>query len=65
MIEESSEGAGADRKRNEAGASQPADDGIDVTLIRWMLSLSPPERLQVLQQHVRSVLRLRDAATRD
>jgi hypothetical protein len=26
-----------------------ADDGIDVTLIRWMLSLSTEERLAVLQ----------------
>jgi hypothetical protein len=25
------------------------DDGVDVTLIRWMLSLSPEDRLAVLQ----------------
>jgi hypothetical protein len=36
-----------------------ADDGVDVTLIRWMLSLSPAERLQVLQNAVRSLLELR------
>jgi hypothetical protein len=28
-------------------------DGVDLTLIRWMLSLPPSERLQVLQQNVR------------
>jgi hypothetical protein len=27
-------------------------DGVDVTLIRWMLSLEPEERLQVLQGFV-------------
>lgn len=32
--------------------------GVDVTLIRWMLSLTPSERLQVLQQNVKSLARL-------
>ncbi len=36
-----------------------SEDGVDLTLIRWMLSLTPAERLQVLQQNVRSILRLR------
>jgi hypothetical protein len=39
--------------------STHSDDGVDVTLIRWMLSLTATERLQVLQQHVRSIMRLR------
>jgi hypothetical protein len=34
------------------------DDGVDVTLIRWMLSLSPEERLAVLQGFTDSVLEL-------
>ena len=29
-----------------------SEDGVDLTLIRWMLSLSPAERLEILQQHV-------------
>jgi hypothetical protein len=37
-------------------------DGVDLTLIRWMLSLTPRERLRVLQQNVRSILKLRHAA---
>ncbi len=37
-----------------------SEDGVDLTLIRWMLSLTPAERLQVLQGHVRSVLKLRN-----
>jgi hypothetical protein len=36
-----------------------SEDGVDLTLIRWMLSLTPAERLQVLQQHVNSILRIR------
>jgi hypothetical protein len=32
---------------------------VDLTLIRWMLSLTPAERLRVLQDHVNAVLRLR------
>jgi hypothetical protein len=34
-------------------------DGIDLTLIRWMLSLTPAERLQVLQRFVNSVEEIR------
>jgi hypothetical protein len=34
------------------------DDGVDVTLIRWMLSLSPEERLAVLQGFADSVAEL-------
>ncbi|MGH9749079.1 MAG: hypothetical protein ACRD6R_04045 [Candidatus Polarisedimenticolia bacterium] len=38
-------------------------DGVDLTLIRWMLSLTPEERLEVLQANVRSILRLRGEQT--
>ena len=40
-----------------------SDDGVDLTLIRWMLSLTPVERLQVLQRHIASVQRLRGGKT--
>jgi len=39
-------------------------DGVDLTLIRWMLSLTPAERLDVLQQHVDSILSIRQANAR-
>ena len=39
-------------------------DGVDLTLIRWMLSLSPCERLAVAQAAAQSILRLRDAQSR-
>jgi hypothetical protein len=38
-------------------------DGVDLTLIRWMLSMTPTERLQVLQQNIRSIMRLRGDKT--
>ena len=35
-----------------------SEDGVDLTLIRWMLSLTPSERSQALQQNVQSLARL-------
>jgi hypothetical protein len=36
-----------------------SDDGVDLTLIRWMLSLTAAERLQVLQKHINGILAIR------
>ena len=36
-----------------------SEDGVDLTLIRWMLALTPGERLAVLQDQVDSLLTLR------
>jgi len=38
-----------------------SEDGVDLTLIRWMLSLTPEERLEALQSHARAMSELRDA----
>ena len=35
-------------------------DGVDLTLIRWMLSLTPEERLAVLQGFVDSIAAMND-----
>lgn len=44
----------------------PSDaDGVDLTLIRWMLTLSPVERLGVLADQIRTIEQLRARATRD
>lgn len=45
--------------------SQPthSEDGVDLTLIRWMLSMTPAERLETLQQNVWSIWRLRGDET--
>ncbi len=37
-----------------------SEDGVDLTLVRWMLSLTPTQRLEVLQEHIWSIMRLRD-----
>ena len=44
-----------------AGGATDRDDGVDVTLIRWMLSLTPKQRLAVLQAAAASIIKLRDA----
>jgi hypothetical protein len=36
-----------------------SEDGVDLTVIRWMLSLTPAERLEVLQQTIRSIIEMR------
>ncbi len=46
--------AGQDEKQTHS------EDGVDLTLIRWMLSLTPAERLMVLQNTIRSFKRLTD-----
>ena len=37
-----------------------SEDGVDLTLIRWLLSLTPAERLDVLQRTVSSILSIRE-----
>ena len=49
---------------HEAGEKAYSEDGVDLTLIRWMLSLSPEERLRYLQKNVRSITRLHNEIKR-
>ena len=44
----------------ETKAEAVGGDGVDTSLIRWMLSLTPAERLDVLDRHVADVQRLRE-----
>lgn len=37
-----------------------SEDGVDLTLIRWMLSLTPLERLRTVQRNAASMQRLRN-----
>lgn len=37
-----------------------SEDGVDLTLIRWMLSLSPAERLGFLEERVNEILAIRE-----
>ncbi len=43
-----------------ANHEEPAEDGVDVTLIRWFLSLTPAERLATLERFVNSVEAIRE-----
>ena len=43
----------------EATESAYDSSGVDVTLIRWMLDMTPAERLQVLQSFVDATWRAR------
>jgi hypothetical protein len=36
-----------------------SEDGVDLTLVRWFLSLTPAERLDCLDQHVNAILEIR------
>lgn len=36
------------------------EEGVDLTLVRWMLSLTPEERLQFLNRRINDVLKLRE-----
>ena len=41
-----------------------SDDGVDLTLIRWMLSLTPAERLEFLEQRVNEIISIRELNAR-
>lgn len=36
-----------------------SEDGVDLKLIRWFLSLTPAERLDFLRRHVNAILAIR------
>ncbi len=42
-----------------SGEADYDDNGVDLTLVRWMLSMTPAERLETLQHNIWSILRLR------
>lgn len=54
-----------DVERNSARATPVSEeeDGVDVSLIRWVLSLTVSERLALLQRQADSLTRLRNAAS--
>jgi len=43
-----------------APESEYSEDGVDLTLIRWMLSLTPAERLEVLENFANDVISARE-----
>jgi hypothetical protein len=45
---------------NEDRLSDYSADGVDLTLIRWMLSLTPAERLEYLEERVNDIISIRE-----
>lgn len=41
-----------------------SEDGVDLTLIRWMLSLTPLERVRTAERYANSLRRLQNAQRR-
>lgn len=42
-----------------------SEDGVDLSLIRWTLSLTPAERLEFLDQRIRDILTIRALNARE
>jgi len=45
-------------------AGKCGEDGVDLTLIRWMLSLTPLERLRFLEERINEILVIRELNAR-
>ena len=45
---------------DETSLTDYSPDGVDLTLIRWMLSLTPAERLAFLEDHLQAVVSTRE-----
>jgi hypothetical protein len=52
----------------KGGGSAPvpdySEDGVDLTLIRWTLSLTPLQRLQFLEDRINGILAIREMNAR-
>lgn len=67
IIEPSYADAVADcRSSDPAPAPVPeySEDGVDLSLIRWMLSLTPAARLQFLQERIDEIHAIRELNAR-
>jgi hypothetical protein len=60
MAQRNSPGAYPEGERLHRDEQTHKAEGVDLSVIRWMLSLTPAERLQVLQKSVQSLVRPRD-----
>jgi hypothetical protein len=41
-----------------------SEDGVDLTLIRWFMGLTPAQRLSYLEEFVSAILEMRHVGTR-
>jgi hypothetical protein len=44
---------------DENSLTDYSEEGVDLTLIRWMLSLTPAERLQLAQKYASRIVLIR------
>jgi len=49
---------------NPAPLPDYSEDGVDLSLIRWSLSLTPLERLQFLEDRINDILVIRELNAR-
>ncbi len=47
-----------------SGLTDYSPDGVDLTLIRWFLSLTPAERLQLAEDSASEILAIRERNAR-
>jgi len=45
---------------DEAALPLESEEGVDLTLVRWMLSLTPAERVEKIEEIARSLQELRE-----
>ena len=45
---------------DQAPAPEYSEDGVDLSLIRWMLTLTPAQRLEFLEDRVNEILAIRE-----
>jgi hypothetical protein len=46
--------------RGSEALTDYSDDGVDLTLIRWMLSLTPEERLRFVNKRINEIIAIRE-----
>lgn len=56
--------ANRDRPTEDAPLPDYSEDGVDLTLIRWMLSLTPAERLQFHEERINEIHAIRELNAR-
>ena len=56
---------GLEDNANAAPKPEYSEDGVDVTLVRWMLSLTPAERLEFLEERTNEILMIRELNARE
>ncbi|HWQ53097.1 MAG TPA: hypothetical protein VN442_05395 [Bryobacteraceae bacterium] len=49
---------------DRAPAPEYSEDGVDLSLVRWMLSLTPLERLRFLEERINDILEIRERNAR-